>query len=237
MLRILMVEDNESEARALHDCLEAFAAERGDDFAISWEKSAFDLSEASRTADLIFMDINLPGINGMEAAEILRTYDAETPLVFVTNLAQYAVRGYRVDALDFIVKPVTYESVSACLKRAMRVVRRRSDRPLSISTKNGVRVIDLRDLLYVDVQRHDLFYHIVGEAEPFRIRGSLSEAAGKLDGASFVRVSSSHLVNMAHIKNVAGDEITLSDGSVVYFSRAKRKDALAQIARYLGGTQ
>ena len=112
------------------------------------------------------MDIDLPGINGMEAAQILRGYDEQTPLVFVTNLAQYAIKGYQVDALDFMVKPVAYDDFSLRMDRAMRMVRRTSKGTVAIPTPDGIRVVRLDDVLYVDIVKHDLHYTLPGSQPP-----------------------------------------------------------------------
>ena len=94
------------------------------------------------------MDIDLPGMSGMEAAGLMRAYDEETPLIFVTNLAQYAIRGYEVDALDFIVKPVSWYHFSMRMDKAMRAMRRHSATGrLKVSTRSGVRVIPPADVL------------------------------------------------------------------------------------------
>ena len=98
MYRVLIVEDTPAEADALRGFLERYAAEKGLELGIEVLGSALEFIDLRRTADLVLMDIDMPGINGMEAAQIMRGYDTQTPLIFVTNLAQYAVRGYSVDA-------------------------------------------------------------------------------------------------------------------------------------------
>ncbi len=89
------------------------------------------------------MDIDLPGINGMEAAQLLREENATTPLIFVTNLAQYAVKGYQVDALDFMVKPVGYGDFAMRMGRAMRPWRRTRAHH-GTSDCAGTRVVDVK---------------------------------------------------------------------------------------------
>lgn len=108
MYRVLIVEDNEAEADALKKCIERYGRERGERFDLRLAKSAVEYVSSSEPYSLVFMDIDLPGINGLEAAILMRLTDTVTPIIFVTNLAQYAVRGYEVNALDFIVKPVSY---------------------------------------------------------------------------------------------------------------------------------
>ena len=233
MHRILIVEDTPAEADSLASCLRRYEAERGESFAVEVVSSALEFMERRPRADLIFMDIDMSGVNGMEAAELLRTYDEQTPLVFVTNLAQYAVRGYSVDALDFIVKPVEYPDFVLRMDRAMRAMARNARATISLSTPEGLRVIGLDRVEYVDILRHDLYYHLAGEAEPLRIRGSIRAAAEQL-GDGFVKVSASCLANMAQVRLVRQGSVVMAGGNELFFSRGCRKAALETLANYVG---
>ena len=235
MLRILIVEDTPEEAAVLQAHLERYATEHGLDLNVVWLNNALDFLEDRPQADLIFMDIDMPGINGLDAARQLREHDAMTPLVFVTNLAQYAVRGYEVDAVDFMVKPVRYADFSMRMARALRAVDRTARRSLTVKTRDGLQIFSASDLLFVDTQGHDVAYHVAGERAPFVVRDSLRNVEAELSGLPFVRLSSSALANMAHVRRVRGDEVTLSDGTVLFMSRAKKREAQAAIATYLGG--
>ena len=236
MYRILIVEDNPEEQATLRAHLERYASEHDEDFQITWLKSAVEFVEGSEKTDLIFMDIDLPGINGMEAATLLRSFDSETPLIFVTNLSQYAVRGYEVDALDFIVKPVTYYNFSLRMDKAMRVMRRTTGRNVVVQTKTGMRIVPLSELISVEVLNHNIAYRAVGYDAPLEVRGSLAAVERELEGGPFVRISNSCVVNMGHVRDIQGNEVRMSDGSVLYFSRSRRRPAMEKIADFLGGS-
>ena len=233
MYRMLIVEDTPAEADLLRGHLQRYASEKNLSFSIETLSSALEFINSRHVADLIFMDIDMPGINGMEAAEVLRGYDTETPLVFVTNLAQYAVRGYSVDAVDFVVKPVEYGDFSMRMDRAMRVVARNAERSLALPTADGIRVISQSDITYVDLVKHDLRYHLVDGTE-LRERGSLRAAEQRLDPQSFLRISSGCLVNMARVERIGRESVTMSDGAELFYSRSQRKRALETLANYVG---
>lgn len=235
MFKVLMVEDRASDAQALERMLARYAEEHDEDFQVTRVATAMELPEDHNPYDLIFMDIGLPGINGMEAAQLLRSYDTQTPLIFVTDLAQYAVRGYQVDALDFIVKPVEYYDFALRLDRALRIARRERNDKVTIVTRDGMRVFRTSDLVFVDIMGHDLSYHLAN-GETVTLRGSLTKAAEQLPEESFVRISNSCLVNMGHIDAVKRDCVRVSTGDNLYFSRPKHKMALATITNYLGGS-
>lgn len=233
MYRMLIVEDTPAEADLLHGHLQRYASEKNLSFSIETLSSALEFINSRHVADLVFMDIDMPGINGMEAAEILRSYDTETPLVFVTNLAQYAVRGYSVDAVDFVVKPVEYGGFAMRMDRAMRAVARNAARTLALPTADGMRVIAQRDVTYVDLVKHDVRYHLVDGTE-LRERGSLRAAEQRLDPQSFLRISSGCLVNMARVERIGRESVTVTGGAELFYSRSQRRRALETLANYVG---
>lgn len=237
MYRILIVEDTPAEADRLAAHLACYEHETGEAFLVERLTNAIDFLERRPRADLIFMDIQMPGINGMEAAEILRGYDEETPLVFVTNLAQYAVQGYAVDALDFLVKPVSYDAFRPRMDRALRVMRRKVGATVVLPSPEGERIVAMKDIAYVDMLRHDLYYHLVGEAESLRLRGSMKAAEAELSPHGFLRISSGCLVNMAQVKLVRQGSVVLGDGTELFFSRARKRACLEELANYVGGSR
>ena len=235
MYRVLIVEDEpEAEAR-LCKVLERYGAEHGEQFQVAWMRTAFELVvDQTADFDLVFLDIDLPGINGMEAALALREHDQTTPIIFVTNLAQYAVRGYEAEALDFIVKPVEYGSFAMRMDRALLVMRRAPGRSLTVHSKDGLRIFKAADLVCVEVRGNNLTFHLAS-GEDVHARGSLTKLEPELGGSPFLRVSASCIVNMGHIRGVRGAEISLTGGQVAWLSRAYKRRCLDEIARYLGG--
>ena len=146
------------------------------------------------------------------------------------------MRGYEVDALDFIVKPVTYFNFRMRMDKAMRRIRRNGSRSIAIGTRDGMRVVALSDIEYVEVSKHDLSYHLVGEEEPFVVYGSLVAFEQEVEGGPFVRISNSCLVNMNRIRAIRGGELVMHGGKVLYFSRSRKREAVATITGFLGGS-
>ena len=236
MYRALIVEDDPQAAETLRAHLEHYAAERGTSFSVEILPSALEFLEGTRPADVVFMDIGLPGVSGMEAAEVMRQTDELTPLIFVTDLAQYAVRGYQVDALDFMVKPVTYEDFALRMGRAMRVMDRNAGGTVSVATDEGLRVIAEKDVVYVEIFRHDLYWHVTGSAQPLHARGTLTRVAEELGAERFCRVSASHLINMGQLALIRPGSIVMSDGTEIVISRRRRREVLETLTRYVGGS-
>lgn len=234
MTSMLIVEDEKPAADALLALVRRYEEARGVTFDVDVVGAAFELLDASRTYDICLLDIQLPGINGMEAAELLRSQHRVTSIIFVTDLAQYAVRGYEVDALGFLVKPATFAGLSMNLDRAMREVAQGTNRTLTVPTGDGFRSLPLSQVTYIEVRNHDLVYHTV-DGEALRTHGSLAQVERELADAPMVRVSRYCLANMALITGVAGDEVTVAGGAALHITRGHKKEIELALARYLGG--
>jgi two-component system, LytTR family, response regulator LytT len=234
MLRILIVEDDSKAADHLETLLRRYGEEHKDPFRISRLESAFDISEEAAAADLIFLDIELPQIGGMDAAKALRAEGLDVPIIFVTNLAQYAMEGYSVDALDFIVKPVDYAALTLRMDHAMDALKARTSRTLCVHSRQGLRAFPLRDLVSVETRGHDIAY-CLKSGEEILARKPLREAAEELPSPPFLQVSSGCIVSMAYAVGIEGAKIVLSDGREAWMSRSHRKACLEELARYLGG--
>ena len=234
MPNIALVEDEPEAADVLAAFIARYADEKGLELAVARFGNAMDFEMTHQHFDLVFMDIQMPGINGMEAAQLMRTYDSETPIIFVTNLAQYAVKGYEVGALGFIVKPVSYGGLSLSLDRALRAIGANAGRSVAVPTEDGVRVVPLRSIIYVEVTKHRLTYHIENE-EPLEARGSLVQLEEELAEAPVVRVSKSCLANMDKISLVRNAEVQMTNGDLLRISRTHKKEVVDKVTDYLGG--
>ena len=126
MFKIAIVEDQEETRESLNRFVRQYAQEQGLQVEISLIADGAEIAEHYTPGfDIIFMDVEMPRLDGFGAAEAIRAVDADVVLVFVTNMAQYAIRGYEVDALDYVLKPVNYYQFCTKLSRAIQRVQRR----------------------------------------------------------------------------------------------------------------
>ena len=226
--RILIVEDSSAEADVLRGHLSRYAAEKGLSFAVTVLPSAIEFVNGNHPADLIFMDIDLPGINGMEAAQMLRGYDEQTPLVFVTNLAQYAIKGYEVSALDFVVKPVRYPTFAFKLARAVEVASRKRRSRITIPTRDGMRTLNTAEVI-----RHKLIYHTMQGT--FEVWDSLKNASAALEPFGFALCNACYLVNLDKVVGVSQDMVTVEGGDELKMSRGRKREFMDALTRPTGG--
>lgn len=183
--------------------------------------------------DIIFMDVEMPGLDGFCAAEKIRETNAEAVLVFVTNMAQYAIRGYAVDALDYVLKPVNYYQFSTKLSRAIqRVQQRKGGRILLQLAGGGMQLLNTSEIYYLETRNRMLYYHTTkGE---FAVRNSLASAEKQLEDYHFFRCNQCYLVNLKYVRAVENDFVNVN-GDRLEISRRQRAAFLTAVASYIGG--
>lgn len=237
MISIAFVEDEEEVQNMLRSYLERYNAEHGNPFSKSeFFSSGEDFLASGKTFHLLCLDIDLKGgIDGMEVARRVREHDDVTAIVFITNLAQYALEGYQVQALDYVLKPLSYTDFAMKLSKAQRIIERYSNnRPLLLETVDGKKeLVNLKDVEYVEVRKHYLTYHTVnGDCT---IRSSMRAEESRLSGDSFFRINSYLLLNLFYLRSVDGDDVILKNGKRLPISRSRKTEFLTYLARYIGG--
>ena len=152
MFKIAIVEDQEETRESLNRFVRQYAQEQGLQVEISLITDGAEIAEHYTPGfDIIFMDVEMPRLDGFGAAEAIRAVDADVVLVFVTNMAQYAIRGYEVDALDYVLKPVNYYQFCTKLSRAIqRVQRRRGGQVVLQLAGGGIQLLDTADIYYLE---------------------------------------------------------------------------------------
>lgn len=230
-----IIEDDPSYTRYLEQCLTRYGAEHGCVFQIrTFGRAEAFLADSRIIDDMVFMDVDLGEgwMDGIGAARALRDRGSMAVLFFITNMPQYAPSGYEVDAIDYCIKPINYNSLSVKLDKAVRVLAQRQGLPVRIKTREGFRVVSSSDILYIEVKGHDLMFHTAQEA--IGSYGGLSERERELQGREFARCSASALVNLRYVTGLHGDEITVG-GQRLKISRSRKKEFLTRLNQYLGG--
>ena len=233
MYNALIVDDDPQDARALIELIRRYGQAKSEEFQFTHFTSAMEMLSSKRNYDLCFLDIDMPGISGMEAAHLLRTYDETMPIIFVTNLAKYAVKGYEVGATGFILKPVSYGNLSMALDRALREVGKNTNRSIIVNAEDGLHVIAFNSIVYIDVSGHTLSIHQDG-GEVTEMRGSLAQIEQDLEGAPIIRISKSCIVNMDKIQVINAAGLRMAGGDVLKISRTRKREIVDAITDYLG---
>lgn len=231
MIRIALVEDDRSYREELMQFLKRYEQESGEKFHITTFTDGDEIVDGySCGFDIILMDIVMKYLNGMDAAERIREMDSEVVIIFITNTPQYAMKGYMVDALDYVLKPVSYFSFSQRIDRALARMKKRTKKYLSIAYKGGVKKLDVSQITYVEVRDHDLIFHTV--EQEYLSKGTLTDVEQTLEQQPFFRCNKCYLVNLEYVEGVQNNDILVA-GDLVQVSRAKRKALLDALNDYI----
>lgn len=243
VIRIGIVDDEREARERLRQEIARFEAEEHTQFdVLEFDSAASFLSEGGQSCDILFLDIDLPRMTGMELAEKIRETDSEVILIFCTNLQQFALNGYSVSALGFIVKPVEWYSFHLFLSRAVKVLEARESllengEARRILVKDGAvsRFLSVSDVRYVEVRRHYLHYYIqeeMGQGSMIRTRGSMQDAADQLSQYGFARCNVSFLVNMNSITAVSNMSVYIGQ-TVLPIGRTYKDSFMREFSRFM----
>lgn len=233
MIRVALVDDDAQYLAQLQGYLQRYAQETG----LSLETVTF--SDGDEIAlhykanyDIILMDVEMQFMDGMTAAEEIRTKDRDVVILFITNSPQYAIKGYAVDALDYLLKPVTYFAFSQRMNRAVARIRKQTDKSVMVPVHGGAHRLRVSQIYYLESQGHELLYHT--EVGLLQATVSLNEVERTLDARMFSRCNRSYLVNLAHVDSIVDDNVRVH-GDLLKLSRTRKKAFLDALNNYLNG--
>lgn len=190
------------------------------------------IEEYKGNLDIVFWDIEMPHMDGMETARELRKMDSDVAIVFVTNMAQYAIQGYEVDAIDFIVKPISYYVFKDKLEKAMRSLRLNKDKALIVHDNDSMMKIKVSQILYIEKNKNYLIFHTMqGE---FQMRGTMADLENKIQDEGFSKCINGCLVNFKYVSRISKDSVWI-ENTCLPISRQRKKKFKEDFMRYLGG--
>lgn len=229
MLKIAIVENEISQIEETTAMINRFCQEKNIPYEIQSFQNGFDFLESdSSSFELIFMDIDMPGINGMDTAMKIRKQGINSNLIFVTNLPQYAIDGYKVSALDFILKPMTYADFSLAMSRVVKAYEEAKVGQFILSIKGVTRKFQPEEVLFFEMVKHDVVIHLAN-GENVIFRSSMSKVEQVLPPEIYLKCNSGCIVNLRKIKTLDGDVLVLENEERVLISRSHRKEVLVNL--------
>ena len=232
MIKIAIVEDEVLYADQLQEYLKKYEEEYRETFEISVFQDGDQIVHHYKAEyDVILMDVEMRFMDGMSAAEEIRKMDTEVVIIFITNMPQYAVRGYEVDALDYVLKPITYFAFAQRLNRAIERIKKRTKRVISVNIKGSQIRMPIESVYYIESQGHTLIFHGVnGEV---KAPGTMKEIQEKLRDEHFFRGNKGYLINLAHVDRVV-EGCAVVAGEELVLSRGRRKEFMEALAGFWG---
>ena len=232
MVKIAIVENSYADMEQLKQVLNTYSKKNNVSFSVEQYTSGESFfQDKTKEYDILFLDIMLDKMNGLEIAKCIRETDQSVIIIFVTTASGYASDGFSVNALDFVIKPIRYESFSFTLDRALRKLSQKSRIKIGIESGKGIEVLFSDEITYIEVFGHNVIYHLGKDGQSVMEWGSLSKLEELLADYGFFRCSKYFLVNMKYIEKIQGSEITV-DGQELAVSPKKLPELKKRLNQY-----
>lgn len=219
-MKIAVIEDEKPHRDLLVSYLEQWGHGQGKTAEISSYDSAESFwfaYEDRKDFDVLFLDIQMKGMNGMELARRVRRLDKDVAIVFATGISDGLEEGYELEALHYLRKPLSAEKVEKCMERAC--LRRRQERFVVLNGTEGLVRLSEENINYVEARGRNCCIGRVGEREPLTVKESLWELERMLDGEAFMKCHRSYLCRVGNIHRITREDIFFDDGSSIPVSR------------------
>lgn len=211
-IKISICDDSDVERKNMKSLVSAWASTSGADINLNEYSSAeeFLFSYEDCKPDILLLDVEMPGLNGVELAKKLRAKNRIIQIIFITAYSDYIAEGYEVAALHYLLKPVEPEKLFKTLNRAVeRVIR--DCRSIALETADGTFVTPLYEVKYLEACKN---YVTVHAERDYTVRRTLSDFSCDLDNR-FIKAGRSFIINLLWIKRVSKTEIELKSGEII----------------------
>ena len=234
MYHIAIVEDEVAFRQQLTEYLTQYQNENNLEFKISEFSDGAEILERYQSDyDVILLDIEMPKVNGMDAARQIRMQDDNVVLMFITNMASYAIHGYEVGALDFVMKPIAYYTFSMKLTRALKRAKQQEQKSLLLPLSDGVKKLELSEIYFIEGQSRMLYYHTA--TGDYVVKGTMQNAEKTMEDFPFAKCNHWYLVNLMHVKEVKKNMVEVGPFELE-ISRRNKTAFLKALTEYMGGS-
>ena len=234
MLRIALAEDSPTDEALLRSHLERFSHERGVNVELLAYPDGKDLLEATLIGvDAFLLDIEMPGTDGLKTAREIRKVSREVPICFITALGSLAPEGYAVDAMGFLVKPVSYEAFLRTFLRLLDRIEYRKIRLLALHDGKSERFVDMHAIAYFESLNKRTHVHTMDTAGDFVCSESLKAIEARKTTPEFFRIHSAFLVNLEHVEGATPTEAIVA-GRRLPVSKHRKQDFMRALASFIG---
>ena len=182
--------------------------------------------------DLVFLDIEMPGIDGITLAKRLRAVSENVQIVFLTSHIEYALEGYEVNALRYLVKPVDMNKLSEVLKYIQD--KKNNSRQIMIKQEGEDIVIDISDVIYIESL--DKNVRIVTSKSEYITRYNISDYEEELKNSGFLRIHRGYLISLSKVKKIVKNDVVMDGDISLPVSRSNIKALKDALYAYVEGT-
>ncbi len=231
-MKVAIVDDTELYRKNLSEFLQSCSKENNLNIEIDCYKDGIDIiNKKNIVYDVIYFDIKMNFVDGMEAAREIRKRDSSVIIVFCTSYVGYAVEGYSVEATDFLIKPVSEFAFFEHFKKILPKLKNKEEEYLILKTKLGMRKIKHSNILYLESDGH--YVNIICKNEQVAFLSTLKKLEKELVTNNFFRCNSCYIVNLAYVNLVVDNCVTVG-AYELQISRSRRKGFMEALTNYVG---
>jgi two-component system LytT family response regulator len=234
MINIAICDDDNEMIQALKSAISSYSTSHAIEFEVHHFQSGEKLLESKLDFDLVFLDIEMGGIDGIKTAQLFRQIDRRARIVYVTNHSEFALESYAVHPFDFVVKPFVQERIFSVLDDLTRYLSENSEKDTVIQLKgeDGPLLLSLRNI-YVFEYTGNRRITVYTQSEKYQIKGSLSDIFNLINSESFVSPHKSFIVNMEHIDKLNNFTLYTTNGIEVPVAQKKLKEFHNEFSRFI----
>lgn len=220
MLKIAICDDNPVELQKTKEYIQSYASGKNITLHIDSYSNGYDLIEMQKSNPypLLLLDIVMPKLSGIELARKIRSFDTKSLILYLTTSDEYTKEAYSVEAIGYMLKPLSMNNISNTLDRCLRFLGTHENKTILVPTKDGAITVNLDTLMYVEHIKHVLFFHLDNGSVISSINSSISltELSNELDNyANFIQPHRAYLINMDFITTMTKTDFVLRNNHLI----------------------
>lgn len=233
MIKIALCDDENYFLDNLEKMIYSYGQENDTLFSVTkYSSSIYLMDSLKNDYQIFFLDIQMPNMDGIELANVIRKYDSETYLVFITSFGEYMPMGYELNASNYLEKPVSQSVINHELDRALNWLNSIRNAYLPVKNSEGFFKVYLHELIYIETHERNVQLHTEkGDITSYR---KMQDLEKDLKGYPFFRCHTSYIVNLDYIHHITNLDVYLINGEKIFVSKAKKKELIKQMAVEMG---
>ena len=240
MYLIALCDDEATEMEKIRILLEQYQERHNDrtfqiDCFVNVNELLIRMEESGYMPDILLMDIYMPEKMGIQAAQEIREMGSGCSIIFLTSSKEYALEAYRVDAVQYLLKPISEKELFPALDKTLKTIEREQQKHLLLRTDGSIRRVALHDILYCEAQKKSQCIYLTEERH-IQLRMTMGRLQEMLAGhEEFVRVGVAYIVNLEHVESLNTQRLQMDNGDETYLPRGSYQSLREQYFDYYCG--